>query len=207
MQALGINVPVLVTSETMQGTGQLPKFEDDLFEVPIGGNGHLAIDGKAKDALRGALVRNDPEDALAILNGICTDIGLQTLPRLPAALWDEGADPNDLTRQRMGEPLGERALELSDTGGVGVDDGRQVDVPALLQRLVEHGGQRHEEEQRHEAQRQRDQFADVDLQGADADVRTVAGMGLDWLAQARLARADQRDRMDAAAADALKRGR
>ena len=83
------NVPVLVTSETMQGTGQLPKFEDDLFEVPIGGNSHLAIDGKAKDALRGALVRQDQQDTLAILNGICTDIGLQTLPRLPAALWDD----------------------------------------------------------------------------------------------------------------------
>ena len=27
---------------------------------------------------------------------------------MPATLWDEGADPNDLTRQRMGEPLGER---------------------------------------------------------------------------------------------------
>jgi seryl-tRNA synthetase len=83
------NVPVLVTSETMQGTGQLPKFEDDLFEVPIGSNRHLAIDGKAKDALRSALVRNDQDDTLAILNGICTDIGLQTLGRMPAALWDE----------------------------------------------------------------------------------------------------------------------
>lgn len=83
------NVPVLVTSETMQGTGQLPKFEDDLFEVPIGSNRHLAIDGKAKDALRGALVRKDQQDTLAILNGICTDIGLQTLGRLPAALWDD----------------------------------------------------------------------------------------------------------------------
>jgi len=83
------NVPVLVTSETMQGTGQLPKFEDDLFEVPLGSNRHLAIDGKAKDALRSALVRNDQEDTLAILNGICADLGLQTLGRLPAALWDD----------------------------------------------------------------------------------------------------------------------
>mgnify|MGYP000116622759 CR=1 FL=1 len=93
------NVPVLVTSETMQGTGQLPKFEDDLFEVPIGGNSHLAIDGKAKDALRGALVRQDQQDTLAILNGICSDIGLQTLPRLPAAPLRAGdfpAEPDGL---------------------------------------------------------------------------------------------------------------
>ena len=86
---LEVNVPLLVSSETMQGTGQLPKFEDDLFEVPIGSNRYLAIDGKAKDALRGAIVRRDQEDALAILNGIASDLGLQTLGRMPASLWDD----------------------------------------------------------------------------------------------------------------------
>ena len=30
------NVPLLVNPETMQGTGQLPKFEEDLFQVPFG---------------------------------------------------------------------------------------------------------------------------------------------------------------------------
>jgi len=84
-----VNVPLLVTSETMQGTGQLPKFEDDLFEVPVGSYRNLLVDGKAKDALRGALVRGDREDVLAILNGIATDLGLQTLGRLPPALWDD----------------------------------------------------------------------------------------------------------------------
>ncbi len=86
---LEVNVPLLVSSETMQGTGQLPKFEDDLFEVPIGSYRNLAVDGKAKDALRGAIVRRDQEDALAILNGIATDLGLQTLGRMPASLWDD----------------------------------------------------------------------------------------------------------------------
>jgi seryl-tRNA synthetase len=83
-----VNVPLLVTSETMHGTGQLPKFEDDLFEVPIGTR-FLAIDGKAKDALYGAVVRGNADDALTILNGIATDLGLQTLGRMPPALWDD----------------------------------------------------------------------------------------------------------------------
>lgn len=82
------NVPVVVSSETMQGTGQLPKFEDDLFEVPVGTR-YLAIDGKAKDALLGAVVRKDQQDALALINGIASDLGLQTLGRMPAVLWDE----------------------------------------------------------------------------------------------------------------------
>jgi seryl-tRNA synthetase len=83
-----VNVPVLVTSETMQGTGQLPKFEEDLFEVPIGTR-YLAVDGKAKDALYGAIHRGDQDDALALVNGIASDLGLQTLGRMPAALWDD----------------------------------------------------------------------------------------------------------------------
>lgn len=87
------NVPVVVTTETMQGTGQLPKFEEDLFEVPIG-TSLLAIDGKAKDALYGALVRKDQDDALALINGIATDLGLQTLGRMPAAMWDELHTPD-----------------------------------------------------------------------------------------------------------------
>lgn len=31
-----VNVPLIVNPETMQGTGQLPKFEDDLFSLQIG---------------------------------------------------------------------------------------------------------------------------------------------------------------------------
>ena len=31
-----INVPFMVNSESLQGTGQLPKFEEDLFKVPFG---------------------------------------------------------------------------------------------------------------------------------------------------------------------------
>ncbi len=30
------NVPVIVNAESMRGTGQLPKFEEDLFKVPLG---------------------------------------------------------------------------------------------------------------------------------------------------------------------------
>ena len=33
---LECNVPLLVNAETMQGTGQLPKFEDDLFSTQVG---------------------------------------------------------------------------------------------------------------------------------------------------------------------------
>ena len=33
---LECNVPLLVNPETMQGTGQLPKFEDDLFSTTVG---------------------------------------------------------------------------------------------------------------------------------------------------------------------------
>src|SRR5699024_7670524 len=33
---LECNVPLLVNPETMQGTGQLPKFEDDLFATEVG---------------------------------------------------------------------------------------------------------------------------------------------------------------------------
>jgi seryl-tRNA synthetase len=36
------NVPLLVNAESMRGTGQLPKFEEDLFAVSKGGQGGLA---------------------------------------------------------------------------------------------------------------------------------------------------------------------
>ncbi|GMU44627.1 MAG: serine--tRNA ligase [Xanthomonadales bacterium] len=90
------NVPLLVNQETMQGTGQLPKFEDDLFEVPLGGYRHLAIDGQAQAALRSAIMRDDRDDALALLNGIAGDLGLQTLGRVPAAMWDQMHDSEAL---------------------------------------------------------------------------------------------------------------
>lgn len=90
-----VNVPVLVSSETMQGTGQLPKFEEDLFEVPLGSHS-IAIDGKAIDGLRGALVRGDREDVLTILNGVAGELGLQTLGRIPPALWDDLHKPEAL---------------------------------------------------------------------------------------------------------------
>ena len=90
-----VNVPLLVSSETMQGTGQLPKFEEDLFEVPHGTR-HLAIDGKALDAMRGALARGNRDDVLALINGIAADLGLQTLGRIPPALWDDLHRPEAL---------------------------------------------------------------------------------------------------------------
>lgn len=38
-----VNVPLIVNPETMQGTGQLPKFEDDLFSLQIGENKRYLI--------------------------------------------------------------------------------------------------------------------------------------------------------------------
>jgi seryl-tRNA synthetase len=90
-----VNVPVLVNPETMQGTGQLPKFEDDLFEVPVGGH-TVAMNGKYLDALRGALVRADREDALALINGIAGEMGLATIGRIPPAMWDDLHRPEAL---------------------------------------------------------------------------------------------------------------
>jgi seryl-tRNA synthetase len=90
-----VNVPVLVNPETMQGTGQLPKFEDDLFEVPVGGH-TVAMNGKYLDALRGALVRNDREDALALINGIASEMGLATIGRIAPAMWDDLHRPEAL---------------------------------------------------------------------------------------------------------------
>lgn len=92
---LEVNVPLLVLPETMQGTGQLPKFEEDLFEVPIGTR-QLAMNGRALDALRGALARGDREDALALINGIAGEAGLQTLGRMPAQLWEDLHKPEAL---------------------------------------------------------------------------------------------------------------
>lgn len=37
------NVPLIVNSESMQGTGQLPKFEDDLFALEVGENRRYVI--------------------------------------------------------------------------------------------------------------------------------------------------------------------
>ena len=51
------NVPLLVNPETMQGTGQLPKFEEDLFST-----------FKSRDALTvGEILRRPVSDALSIL--------------------------------------------------------------------------------------------------------------------------------------------
>ena len=38
------NVPLLVNADSMRGTGQLPKFEDDLFSTAVG-------EGEARQAL------------------------------------------------------------------------------------------------------------------------------------------------------------
>jgi seryl-tRNA synthetase len=89
------NVPLLVGPDAMHGTGQLPKFEEDLFEVPHGTRS-LAVDGNALTALRNALARNDPADVLALVNGIAADAGLKALPRLPNGLWEDLHRPEAL---------------------------------------------------------------------------------------------------------------
>lgn len=38
-----INVPFMVNSDSLQGTGQLPKFEEDLFKVPFGDRDYYLI--------------------------------------------------------------------------------------------------------------------------------------------------------------------
>ncbi|MCB1605564.1 MAG: serine--tRNA ligase [Xanthomonadales bacterium] len=82
------NVPALVLPESLQGTGQLPKFEEDLFEVPIGSH-QSSMESRALEALRGAIQRDDREDALALINGIAADAGVQGLSRLPPQLWQD----------------------------------------------------------------------------------------------------------------------
>ena len=89
------NVPLLVSPDAMYGTGQLPKFEEDLFEVPYGTRS-LAIDGNALNALRNALLRDDKTDALSLVNGIAADAGLKALPRMPIGLWDDLQRPEAL---------------------------------------------------------------------------------------------------------------
>lgn len=58
---LECNVPVIVNSESMQGTGQLPKFEDDLFATQIGESKRYLIP-TAEVALTN-LVRDTIQDA------------------------------------------------------------------------------------------------------------------------------------------------
>ncbi|WP_298153769.1 serine--tRNA ligase [Metallibacterium sp.] len=58
------NVPLLVNPEVMQGTGQLPKFEEDLFQVPFGEGRHYLIP-TAEVALTN-LVREQILDAAAL---------------------------------------------------------------------------------------------------------------------------------------------
>lgn len=89
------NVPHLVNPEILQGTGQLPKFEEDLFEVPVGSRA-LGIESRAVEALRSAVVREDRDDALALINAIASDAGLMTLGRLPPRLWQDLHQPEAL---------------------------------------------------------------------------------------------------------------
>jgi seryl-tRNA synthetase len=85
---LEVNAPVLVNPEALIGTGQLPKFEEDLFQVPLGSMS-LSMNGRTLASLQGAITRGDREDVLTLINGIASELGVQTLPRLPRALWDE----------------------------------------------------------------------------------------------------------------------
>jgi len=92
---LEVNVPAMVLPENLRGTGQLPKFEDDLFEVPIGSH-QSSMESKALEALHGAVRRRDREDALALINGIARDAGVQGLSRVPAELWEDLQDADSL---------------------------------------------------------------------------------------------------------------
>lgn len=89
------NVPHLVMPEMLAGTGQLPKFEEDLFEVPLGSRS-LAMESRAVESLRVAVARGDRDDALALINSIASEAGLMTLGRLPPQLWQDMQHPEVL---------------------------------------------------------------------------------------------------------------
>lgn len=92
---LEVNVPAMVLPENLHGTGQLPKFEEDLFEVPIGSH-QSSMESKALDALRHAIHRGDREDALTLINAIAADAGVQRLSRITAELWEDLKTPDAL---------------------------------------------------------------------------------------------------------------
>lgn len=132
------NVPVLVAPEVMQGTGQLPKFADDLFEVPLGPRGQL-LDPRAMSALREAVVRGDRVDALALINGIAAEFGWPTLGRLPPALWEDLQAPENIaaTLQRW---LGRRyyLIPTAEVALTNLVRESIVDGAALPLRLTAH---------------------------------------------------------------------
>ncbi len=92
---LEVNVPAMVLPEALQGTGQLPKFEEDLFEVPIGSH-QSSIESKALEALRVAVHRGDRVDALALINAIAADAGVQGLGAIPPQLWEDLQRPEEI---------------------------------------------------------------------------------------------------------------
>jgi len=92
---LEVNAPVLVSPDALTGTGQLPKFQDDLFEVPIGSHS-LSMDGKALEAMHGALTRGDRDDVLTLINGIASELGVQGFSRIPHGLWEDLHRPGAL---------------------------------------------------------------------------------------------------------------
>ncbi len=86
-----INVPLLVNADSMRGTGQLPKFEEDLFaifeEPPF-----VGLDASQGERIRYALTVGDHASVLREVNDVARKLGLPELKSLSSEFAEKAAN-------------------------------------------------------------------------------------------------------------------
>ncbi len=93
------NVPLLVNADSMRGTGQLPKFEEDLFSTELNESQFLIFPSDICEQLRKNINQEDRQAALSDLNDLIKknaeyaqilklDFDIKTHDYFPPKLWD-----------------------------------------------------------------------------------------------------------------------
>ncbi|HVX04837.1 MAG TPA: serine--tRNA ligase [Rhodanobacteraceae bacterium] len=135
------NVPLLVNADTMQGTGQLPKFKDDLFALPRHAVSGIIYSDEQKfivDGIAKAKNGGDRERTLRGINEYLKSFGAPTRSEIDDQLWSRlGSDNIDyvlmdlLTRQMYLIPTAEVPLSNLMRDSI-------VEADALPMRLTAH---------------------------------------------------------------------
>ncbi|MHB8911322.1 MAG: serine--tRNA ligase [Lysobacter sp.] len=85
------NVPLLVNAQSMRGTGQLPKFEEDLFSIRRDFE-FVSVDQKLVLGIGDALSRGNLADALQLVNRVAEQLGASKVASLDSEFMRRARD-------------------------------------------------------------------------------------------------------------------